>query len=76
MADRTRKGTWSDGFCDGVLSVLAQMTYSGDADSTFYREVVRAHGEAALIVRARRNRELRGTGLSVYIATKKEYPNA
>lgn len=61
------KRNWDGGFLDGVISVLIQLQYSLEGNSTLYREIVAAHGEEELVERARQTGHMQDSGLAMYL---------
>jgi hypothetical protein len=61
-----------DGFNSAICYVLGYLNGTGDCGSTAYEEILTGAGEEQVIAYARRNHEMRFTGLATYVRRSKQ----
>lgn len=61
-----------DGFNSAICYVLGYLNGTGDCGSTSYVEILEGVGEDQVISYARRNHEMRFTGLSTYLRRRRQ----
>ena len=71
MSTKELDKTRDDGFYCAIGYVLGYLNRTGDCCSTMYDKIVEAVDEAKLISYARKNGEMRFTGLDKYLRYKK-----
>jgi hypothetical protein len=62
--------TEMEGYCNAICWVLRYLNGRGDNGSTEYTEILEQNDEDAIIAYARRNGEMRFTGLDKYLRSK------
>lgn len=67
---------WNEGFLDGVIGTLAVLKSDLETDSNLYREIVGAMGPEDVIARARATRQMRISGLDIYVRNNGPFPRA
>ncbi len=64
-----------DGFNQAICYVLGYLSGAGDCGSTHYEEILKSAGKEKIIAFARKNAEMRFTGLDRYLRRQKEPGN-